>query len=206
MSCQRICSNRANASTISWRRSDELIRNGFLPTVLLGGNNANFCYEGRFTRSNFDCFVCWMFRRTPSRGQSRTKSTRFLSLVFFRPSLQLPLWNFLLKNPPSITTIWKATVMSQASHFCRKLKRKNRVFSALCLPHLNNLFCPIHYLQSAYRPTQRTALFKVVNDILRALDNGNVPVLTLLDLSSMYHQILFSRLGTLNGISCTALS
>ena len=96
--------------------------------------------------------------------------------------------------------------MSQASHFCRKLKRKNRVFSALCLPHLNNLFCPIHYLQSAYRPTQRTALFKVVNDILRALDNGNVPVLTLLDLSSMYHQILFSRLGTLNGISCTALS
>ena len=73
----------------------------------------------------------------------------------------------------------------------------------------NNLFCPS---QSAYRPghSTETALLKVMNDILRALDDGYVSVLTLLDLSAAFdtidHQILLSRLQTLYGISGTALS
>ena len=49
-----------------------------------------------------------------------------------------------------------------------------------------------------------------MNDILRALDDGNTSVLTLLDLSAAFdtidHKILLDRLENLYGISGTALS
>ena len=50
-----------------------------------------------------------------------------------------------------------------------------------------------------------------MNDILRALDDGNNSVLTLLDLSAafgffFYHKVLHDRLENLYGISDTALS
>ena len=73
----------------------------------------------------------------------------------------------------------------------------------------NNLFCSS---QSAYRAghTTETALLKVMNDILRALDDGNISVLTLLDLSAAFdtidHKILLDRLESLYGFCGTALS
>ena len=72
----------------------------------------------------------------------------------------------------------------------------------------NHLFNPC---QSAYRPGHscETALVKVVNDLLLAVDSGKISVLTLLDLSAAFdtidHNILLSRLEHVFGISGTAL-
>ena len=78
------------------------------------------------------------------------------------------------------------------------------------LAHLqeNNLCSP---LQSAYRTghSTKTALLRVVNDLLNAMDEDKVSVLLLLDLSAAFdtidHQILLSRLETVFGIRYTAL-
>ena len=52
-------------------------------------------------------------------------------------------------------------------------------------------------------------MLRVVNDILSALDNDNISVLLLLDLSAAFdtidHQILLSRLKSVFGIQSTAL-
>ena len=78
------------------------------------------------------------------------------------------------------------------------------------LSHLqaNNLCNPF---QSAYHAghSTKTVLLHVVNDILFTLDNDNITVLLLLDLSEAFdttdHQILLSRLYSLFGIQSTAL-
>jgi hypothetical protein len=73
----------------------------------------------------------------------------------------------------------------------------------------HDLIC---HSQSAYRPhhSTETALLKITNDILLALDGGDVSVLTLLDLSAAFdtidHIILIHRLQTMYGISGTALA
>ena len=78
------------------------------------------------------------------------------------------------------------------------------------LSHLqeNNLSNPF---QSAYRAghSTETILLRIVNDILSALDNNNISVLLLLDLSAAFgtidRQILLSRLNFVFGIQSTAL-
>jgi hypothetical protein len=65
--------------------------------------------------------------------------------------------------------------------------------------------------QSAYRPfhSTETALTKVMNDLLLALDGGNVSILTLLDLSAAFdtidHITLFRTLHYFFGISGSVL-
>ena len=64
----------------------------------------------------------------------------------------------------------------------------------------------IDKFQSAYKPGHSTekALIGVVNDILNAIDNGNLSLMSLLDLSvafdSIDHSILLERLNTSFGI------
>ncbi|KAL9978237.1 hypothetical protein ACROYT_G015732 [Oculina patagonica] len=66
-------------------------------------------------------------------------------------------------------------------------------------------------LQSAYRKfhSTETALLRVQNDILRAIDNGNEVLLVLLDLSAAFdtldHEILINRLSTQYGFTGTVL-
>ena len=66
-------------------------------------------------------------------------------------------------------------------------------------------------LQSAYRDihSTATALIKVQNDILSALDAGSSAILLMLDLSSAFdtidHDILLSRLCNVYGITGNAL-
>ena len=66
-------------------------------------------------------------------------------------------------------------------------------------------------LQSAYRDkhSTETALIKVQNDILSALDAGSSAILLMLDLSAAFdtidHDILLSRLCNVYGITGNAL-
>jgi hypothetical protein len=65
--------------------------------------------------------------------------------------------------------------------------------------------------QSAYRPfySTETAVLRVLSDILKAVDSGDVAGLVLLDLSSAFdtvdHDILLRRLNTSYGINGTAV-
>ena len=67
-------------------------------------------------------------------------------------------------------------------------------------------------MQSAYRPrhSTETALLKMVNDILAALDSGNIASLVMLDLSCAFdtidHQILLHRLHSVFGLDDVVLS
>ena len=90
-------------------------------------------------------------------------------------------------------------------------KITEKVVLAQLLKHLqtNKL---LYHLQSAYRSdhSTETALLKICNDILSALDDKNVALLSLLDLSAAFdtidHSILLSRLQTCFGISGSVLS
>ena len=69
----------------------------------------------------------------------------------------------------------------------------------------NNLNEP---LQSGYKPyhSTQTALIRILNDMLRAIDDGNVVMLALLDLSAAFdvinHDIFLSRMVNSQGIHC----
>ena len=85
-----------------------------------------------------------------------------------------------------------------------------KVVSGRLNEHLikNSMFDP---LQSAYRDkhSTETALIKVQNDILSALDTGSSAILLMLDLSATFdtidHDILLSRLCNVYGITGNAL-
>jgi hypothetical protein len=92
--------------------------------------------------------------------------------------------------------------------FFSKILEKIVLKQLLAYLNSHDLICQS---QSAYRPfhSTETALLKVSNDVLCSLDEGNVSILTLLDLSAAFdtidHSILLSRLNKLYGISGSAL-
>ncbi len=89
-------------------------------------------------------------------------------------------------------------------------KRIERTVATQLVNHLseNNL---MNIFQSAYQQSYSTdtALLCVQNYILMEIDNGNVVLLVLLDLSAafdtIYHEILLNRLSTRWGISVIVL-
>ena len=98
---------------------------------------------------------------------------------------------------------WRTVVLSPIFPLSPRLLKK--WFSQLSA---NNLY---NHFQSAYRPrhSTETALLKIVNDLLLALDDGNVFLLALLDLSAAFdmidHSILLHLLHHDFGIEDTAL-
>jgi len=87
---------------------------------------------------------------------------------------------------------------------------ENVVLSQLSAYLNANNLCPTS--QSAYWPwhSTETSLLNMINDILHAPDNGDVNVVTLLDLSAAFdtidHNIFCQRLEHLYGISSTPLN
>lgn len=86
-----------------------------------------------------------------------------------------------------------------------------RIVSNRLVAHLNS-FPSISPFQSAYRKfhSTETALLRIQNDLLLAMENKRVSALVLLDLSSAFdtvdHKLLLSRLSLNFGISGPALS
>ena len=95
---------------------------------------------------------------------------------------------------------WKTAAPSLTSRFCLKSFKKVVLYKLLSHLQANNLCNPF---QAAYRAghSTETVSLRVENDILSALDNDNISVLLLLDLSAAFdtidHQILLSRLYSL---------
>ena len=123
----------------------------------------------------------------------------WLKTAIVKPLLKKPsLDKNLLKNYRPISNL----------PFLSKILEKVVLHKLLSHLQENNLSNPF---QSAYRAgcSTETVLLRIVNDILSALDNDNISVLLLLDLSAAFdaldHQILLSRLNSVFGIQSTAL-
>jgi hypothetical protein len=93
--------------------------------------------------------------------------------------------------------------------FMSKVLEKVVLFQILQHINCNELLSDF---QSAYRPhhSTETALLKVTNDLLSAMDDGKISVLVLLDLSVAFdtidHEILLHRLHNVFGFGNTVLS
>ena len=113
----------------------------------------------------------------------------------FSLSLSLSLWLPL----PETEVPFVSVVTTRLS----KRLEKNVLHKPLSHLQENNLSNPF---QSAYRAgySNETVLLRIVNYILFALDNDNISVLLLLDLSAVFdttdHQILLSRPNSVFGI------
>ena len=114
----------------------------------------------------------------------------------------------LLKKPSLDTEILKNYRPVSNLSFLSKLTE--RVIANQLSSHMtvNKQYMPV---QSAYRPlhSTETALLKVMNDLLLAVDNRNGVILVLLDLSAAFdtidHDILINRLAQQIGITGQAL-
>ena len=93
--------------------------------------------------------------------------------------------------------------------FMSKITEKVVLQQLLAYLTEHNLICPSQSACNSHHSTE-TALLKITNDFLLALDSGNISLLTLLDLSAAFdttdHFILLNRLQHMYGISGTALS
>ena len=121
-----------------------------------------------------------------------------LKTAIIKPLLKKPsLDRYLLKNYCPISNL----------PFLSKILENVILHKRLSHLQENNLSNPF---QSAYRArhSTETILFRIVNDILSALDNDNISVLLLLDLSAAFdtieHQLFLSCLNSVFGIQSTA--
>ena len=124
----------------------------------------------------------------------------------FKKAIVIPL----LKKHHLTRTVWKKIYRHVSNlSFLSKVTEKIVLSQLSTYLNANKLF-PVS--QSAYRPghSTETAPLKLLNDVLHALDNGDVSLLTLLDLSAAFdtidHNILLQRLEDLYGISGTPLN
>ena len=135
-----------------------------------------------------------------ARTVSWTSGTRGPCSWRLENKLQPSLDKNLLKNYHPISNL----------PFMSKILEKvglHKLLSRLQEKNLSNPF------QSAYRAgySTETVLLRIVNDILSALDNDNISVLRLLDLSAAFdttdHQILLSRLNSVfwHSVYCTPM-
>ena len=115
----------------------------------------------------------------------------------------------LLKKPSLDPNSLKNYRPISSLSFLANVTEKIVLSQLLAYLNANNIF-PTS--QSAYRRghSTETALLNMMNDILHALDNGDVTVVTLLDLSAAFdtrdHNILCQRLEHFYGISGTPLN
>ena len=144
---------------------------------------------------------------TSSCRPSRTSSTH-LTTGIVPPDLKTAIVKPLLKKPSLDKNLLKNYRPISNLPFLSKILEKVVLHKLLSHLQENNLSNPF---QSAYRAgcSTETVLLRIVNDILSALDNDNISVLLLLDLSAAFdtldHQILLSRLNSVFGIQSTAL-
>ena len=124
------------------------------------------------------------------------------------PDLKTAIVKPLLKKPSLDKNLLKNYRPISNLPFLSKILEKvvlHKLFSHLQENNLSNPF------QSAYRAgcSTETVLLRIVNGILSTLDNDNISVLLLLDLSAAFdtldHQILLSRLNSVFGIQSAAL-
>ena len=124
------------------------------------------------------------------------------------PDLKTAIVKPLLKKPSLDKNLLKNYRPISNLPFLSKILEKVVLHKLLSHLQENNLSNPF---QSAYWAghSTETVLLRIVNDILSALDNDNISVLLLLDLSAAFdtldHQILLSRLNSVFGIQSTAL-
>ena len=103
----------------------------------------------------------------------------------------------------------QATALSRILNFISKVQEKV-LYSCLCT-HLQS-FPSLSQFQSAYRKfhSTETALLRIQNDLLLAMNRQHVSALVLLDLSAAFdtidHTILLNRLKSTFGISDSAFS
>ena len=120
------------------------------------------------------------------------------------PDLKTAIVKPLLKKPSLDKNLLKNYRPISNLPFLSKILEKVVLHKLLCHLQENNLSNPF---QSAYRAgcSTETVLLRIVNDILSALDNDNISVLLLLDLSAAFdtldHQILLSRLNSVLAFS-----
>ena len=138
---------------------------------------------------------------------SWTSSTHLLWLALYYMIWRQPSSNHCWKSHHLTKKILKNYCPISNLPFLSKILEKVVLYKHLS--HLQeNLSNPF---QSAYQAghSTETILLSIVNDILSALDNDNISVLLLLDLSAAFdtidHQILLPRLNSVFGIQSTAL-
>ena len=144
---------------------------------------------------------------TSSCRPSRTSSTHLLPLA---TDLKTAIVKPLLKKPSLDKNLLKNYRPISNLPFLSKILEKVVLHKLLSHLQENNLSNPF---QSAYQAgcSTETVLLRIVNDILSALDNDNISVLLLLDLSAAFdtldHQILLSRLNYVfwHSVYCTTV-